>query len=236
MATVEAPSVIIFDVFNTIVLPRSGHRGTFSEGLRAHGVAPARLPELQRLSEGLSHPEPSASRSAYVSWCAATLDRVSTLGVTADVAPLIVPALEQLHQGPMEPLPGVTELLAELRHSGIKIAVCSNWSWDLADDLADCGLLRLIDIVVPSARAGYRKPHPEIYRQVLRQAGGAPRSSLFIGDSLTADVLGPERLGIRAVHLLRSWATSTARRQITDIAHVRRFAAIPQQRPGPGRR
>ncbi|KUL26821.1 HAD family hydrolase [Actinoplanes awajinensis] len=220
----------IFDAFNTIVLPRAGQHGTFATGLQRRGVPPSTLPELQRLSEGLVHRDPSASRSSYLAWCANTLDEVAALGVTTGSAPLIVPALEQLHPGRMAPLPGVMELLAELRDRGVKVAVCSNWSWDLEDDLADCGLLDMVDVVVSSARAGLRKPQPEIYRRVLAAAGATSQSALFVGDSLAADVLGPASAGIRAVHLVRSHRPSTARFQIKDIADVRQFTAVPRQR------
>jgi putative hydrolase of the HAD superfamily len=214
---------VIFDVFNTIVLPPSEKLGTFHDGLRDCGIGlePDPLPALQQASEGLAHREVSASRADYVRWCRATLAAVRASGAYGGFAPRIVPALEQLWQAPMRPLSGVVDLLSELRERSVTIAVCSNWSWDLSEDMAACGLGRLIDVVVPSARAGHRKPHPAIYAHVLAKAGVTAAQALFVGDSLSADVDGPRQAGIAAVHLLRSAQPSPAQWQIADIALLR---------------
>jgi putative hydrolase of the HAD superfamily len=229
------PRLIIFDVYNSIVLPRPGHRGTFEAGLRQRGVRPDadRFDRLQHASEGLAHPLPSASRDAYVDWCDETLATVAEAGVTVEVAPRVIPALEQRHQGRMEPLPGVIPLLAELRSFGVMIGVCSNWSWDLSDDLAACGLADLIDVTVSSARAGFRKPHPQIYRHVLHQADVRAAEALFVGDSERADVTGPTSAGIPAVHLVRTAGRSAAEHSISDIGDLRSLLRLPRQRaPG----
>jgi HAD superfamily hydrolase (TIGR01509 family) len=119
-------------------------------------------------------------------------------------APHVIPALEQWHQAPMEQFPDVASCLRTLRASGITVAVCSNWGWDLADDLARAGLSELVDMVISSARAGYRKPNKNIYRMVLEAAGMSAGDALFVGDYLEADVRGPQRAGIRSVLLDRT--------------------------------
>lgn len=221
------PRAVVFDVFNTIVLPRPDQAGSFQRGLRDCGVRlePDPLPALQSASEGLTHSAASISRADYLDWCRATLAEVRASGIRGGIASRVVPALEQLWQAPMRPLPGVVELLTELHERGATIAACSNWSWDLPGDLAGCGLGDLIDVVVPSARVGHRKPHREIYARVLAKAGVAAAEALFVGDSLSADVEGPLRAGIPAVHLLRSDRPSPARWQIDDIARLRDLLA-----------
>lgn len=221
------PRVVIFDVFNTIVLPRPDRTGSFLVGLRDCGVAPEPdpMPALQSASEGLAHSDVSISRAEYLDWCRATLADVRAAGIHDGIAPRVVPALEQLWQAPMRPLPGVVDLLTELRERGATIATCSNWSWDLPSDLAGCGLGELIDVVVPSARAGHRKPHRSIYARVLEETGVAAEDALFVGDSLTADVEGPAQVGIPAVHLRRTARPSRARWQIDDITQVRDLLA-----------
>src|ERR1700734_3737179 len=74
--------------------------------------------------------------------------------------------------------------LPELRRGGFTIAVCSNWGWDLASDIATAGLAASIDVFVTSAQAGYRKPHPRIYHHTLERAGFSAHDAVFIGDSL----------------------------------------------------
>lgn len=130
--------------------------------------------------------------------------------LAADLAPCVVPALEQLHQAPMTAMPGAVACLQRLRAAGFAIAVCSNWGWDLRADLQGTGLVEQIDVFVPSAQAGVRKPHPQIYQSTLARAGFAAEHAVFVGDSLNADVLGPQRSGIRAV-LLAKTAVDTYR-------------------------
>ncbi len=223
-----SPQLVIFDVFNTLVLPARGREGTFADGLRTRGVEPddVLFRSLQSSSEGLDHSHVSTSRQAYVSWAEDILRGVAERGIAPGAEPFVIPALEQLHQAPMRPLPGVVELLSVLRSRGIRTAVCSNWSWDLHDDLADAGIGPLIDIVATSARIGVRKPHPGIYEHILQRAAVRADEAVYVGDSLTADVEGPTRVGIPAVHVVASSAPSPADHRIDDIRDFRRFVAM----------
>jgi putative hydrolase of the HAD superfamily len=216
------PRLIIFDVFRTLVVPEPGFETTFEDGLRNRGVdpGPELLGELQAKSEGTVHAEVSVSRPSYVEWTTGVLDEVTRTGITAGIAPWVIPALEQFYQAPMRPLPGVVDVLADLRARGIGLAACSNWGWDLAEDLRGPGLLPLLDLVLPSARAGHRKPHPAIYRQVLAARGVRPEHAIFVGDSPTADVDGPQAVGVAAVHVDPLARPSRARWRIRDIARL----------------
>ena len=104
----------------------------------------------------------------------------------------------------MAALPGAVECLRTLRAAGFAIAVCSNWGWDLRDDLQGTGLVGQIDVFVPSAQAGFRKPHPQVYRSTLARAGFAAEHAVFVGDGLNTDVLGPRHVGIRSVLLAKA--------------------------------
>ena len=103
----------------------------------------------------------------------------------------------------MVAMPGAGSCLATLKGAGFTIAVCSNWGWDLREDLAGTGLTANVNVLVTSAQAGCRKPHPRIYRSTLDLAGFSAEDAVFIGDSLRTDVLGPESAGIRSVLLAR---------------------------------
>ncbi|WP_433209689.1 HAD family hydrolase [Dactylosporangium sp. CS-047395] len=221
-----SPKVVIFDVFNTLVQPRTGHEETFALGLSRYGVAGVAdaLLRLQQLSEAFDHTPHSASRETYEQWARAALSRILP-GIDVD-DPAVIPALEQLHQAPMEPRPGVLALLDVLQRRGVRLAACSNWGWDLETDLAGCGLAERFDVLVTSARAGVRKPHPGIYRHVLTACACAPHEALFVGDSLTSDVEGPLAVGIPAVHLVHRGA-SAARWWIGSLADLPALLAAP---------
>jgi putative hydrolase of the HAD superfamily len=197
--------LVIFDAFNTLVTSRRDSKGTFLEGLERAGIRGADpvMAGLQAASEGLDHSVWSGSRQAYVGWATAVLRELGTVGlrVNSNLARCVVPALEQLHQAPMVAFRSARSCLKQLKAAGYTIAVCSNWGWDLAADIAGTGLLEYVDYPVSSAQAGWRKPDPRIYRSVLSLAGYTARDAVFIGDSLRTDVLGPQRCGIRSLLL-----------------------------------
>ena len=158
---------------------------------------------MQAACEGLDHSARSGAREGYVDWAIDTLTKVGRAGgsIAADLAPRVVPALEQLHQAPMIPLPGAAACLRTLKAHGFAIAVCSNWGWDLRENLEATGLTAHVDIFVTSAQAGWRKPHPRIYQSTLDLAGFDAGEAVFVGDSIRTDFLGPRSAGIRPVLL-----------------------------------
>ena len=111
------------------------------------------------------------------------------------------------------PYAEVAEVLAALRERGVRTAICSNWDWDLAEAVEEAGLSGTVDVVVSSAWAGARKPHPRIFEHTLdraRRRGGA--TSLFVGDTWGPDVVGPLAMGMTPVYLRRDghWPDDTA--------------------------
>ena len=229
--------LIIFDAFNTLVTSRRGCKRTFHAGLVQTGLnsSQAMLRELQAASEGLDHSEWSGSRPTYCGWATDTLAAIAQTGgdLPVTLAPHVVPALEQWHQAAMVALPGAADCLSELRRAGFTIAVCSNWGWDLASDIATAGLAASIDVFVTSAQAGYRKPHPRIYHDTLQRAGFRAQDAVFIGDSLRTDVLGPQRIGISSVLVAAPATCQTDHQQVASLTEVPSlvFGTSPSARP-----
>jgi putative hydrolase of the HAD superfamily len=224
---VNTEGLVIFDAFNTLVTARPGSTTTFLDGLTSAGLdaSPALLAKLQAASEGLDHSAWSACRQSYVEWANATLRTVREVGVSAgsDLGGWVVPALEQLHQSLMVTMAGASSCLRMLKAAGFTIAVCSNWGWDLREDLESTGLTAYVDVLVTSAHAGYRKPHPRIYGSTLEAAGFAADEAVFVGDSLRTDVLGPEKAGIRSVLLAPAARETFHREQVRSLAAVARL-------------
>nr|WP_299175589.1 YjjG family noncanonical pyrimidine nucleotidase [uncultured Allomuricauda sp.] len=56
------------------------------------------------------------------------------------------------------------------------------------------------DHVINSETAGVKKPHPYIFELALKKADVTPKKALMIGDSLEADIIGAQSVGLHALH------------------------------------
>jgi putative hydrolase of the HAD superfamily len=164
--------------------------------------------------DGLEHPEHSRSRDHYVAW---QRERILGMLSETDVHPGEYDViLQKLRDGAesriLEAYPEVAEVLTELRRQGMRLAICSNWDWDLAEAVEEVGLSELVDVQVSSAWAGARKPHPRIFRQVLDKLGVEPADCAFVGDTWGPDVAGPRSMGMTPLYLSRDghWPDPTA--------------------------
>ncbi len=102
--------------------------------------------------------------------------------------------------------PDVFPTLAALRGLSLRLGIVSNWGWRLPELCERLGLSPYFDFIVASSRVGAAKPHPAIFEAALREAGSEPAQALHAGDSLAADVLGAQAVGITGVLLDRRCA------------------------------
>ena len=156
--------------------------------------------------DGLEHLEHSESAEHYETWERDRLLRfVTDCGIGADDAgPLVDDLYTATKSFRLEAYAETAEVLTELGSRGVVRAICSNWDWHLDRALAQAGIDdRLVDVVVTSARAGARKPHPRIFRHTLEACGVDAGDAVFVGDSWGPDVEGPAAVGMRPVHLWR---------------------------------
>jgi putative hydrolase of the HAD superfamily len=163
--------------------------------------------------DGIEHLEVSRSRDHYVEW---QNERLISLLTAADVHPgehaVILSELEHGRlQRDLRAYPEVPDALEQLRAKGLRLAVCSNWDWDLEPAIAEAGLTDSFDVVVSSAWAGARKPHPRIFRHTLSLLGLDAAQVVFVGDTWGPDVEGPRRVEICPFYLERDghWPDST---------------------------
>jgi putative hydrolase of the HAD superfamily len=203
-------SAVIFDFYGTLAQTAeagaSNYQTIYQTIFAAHGYALDQgvLDDYYIRYDGVEHVAHSVSEEAYDVWMRA---RLRDLAGASGVRPLhmddVVDALAAVDQEAMVPYPEAASTLSSLREAGLAIGVCSNWGWDLDDFLDQVGLSALIDASVTSARAGARKPHPDVYGVSLRSLGVDASEVVFVGDSWEPDVRGPRRLGMTAVHVWR---------------------------------
>ena len=151
-----------------------------------------------------------------------------------EVESLVEAMLDQLKEGYPEllrPTPGVHSMLDAWRGKA-RLGVVSNFflpGWP-EKFLATHGLAGYFDFVLDSAAFGWKKPGVRIYCEALHLAGLSSDQAgdvLFVGDSLTNDVLTPRKLGFRTLYLDRSSdrPLPPAPDDVDAIAHWDQFRA-----------
>lgn len=98
---------------------------------------------------------------------------------------------------------GAAEALRWCKSRGLAVILVTNTLWrgdkEVRADWERFGLGECVDGVVSSHDVGWRKPHRAMFERALTLGGAAPSEAFMVGDRLHADVLGAQRLGLRAI-------------------------------------
>jgi putative hydrolase of the HAD superfamily len=117
----------------------------------------------------------------------------------------------------------VAPVLRTLAGRGLKIGLISNSHRCLASFQEHFELNGLIAAAVSSSDHGYMKPHPSIFEATLRLLGTAAEATVMVGDSVTHDIEGARRVGMRGILVHRS----NDPLPVSDVAVVRSLAELP---------
>ncbi len=98
-----------------------------------------------------------------------------------------------------------TEELLRTLHGKYKLGIISNFA------IPECvhkllkthDLDKLFDAVVVSGAVNKRKPSPEIFERTLKTLGVSASETVFVGDTLDADIEGAKAVGMKAVYIER---------------------------------
>lgn len=92
------------------------------------------------------------------------------------------------------------EVLVQLRERGMILGMASNFDARLAKVVADKPELEpLVEHLVISSLAGWRKPAPEFYSEMIAVAGQEARHILYVGDDPLNDYEGARAAGLRSL-------------------------------------
>ena len=97
------------------------------------------------------------------------------------------------------PVPGMIELVRELRRASVPVAVLSNSEGRLAELADELGWLHDFIAIADSGRLGMEKPGREIFAWAAAQLGAPLEAVVHVGDSVAADVVGALSAGMSAV-------------------------------------
>jgi putative hydrolase of the HAD superfamily len=129
---------------------------------------------------------------------ALTLEAMSLPRV--DLAGPIAVAYSERRLGAMRPFPGALETLRELRRRGLPLALLTNGDAPTQrGKIERFDLARHFDCIVVEGEFGVGKPDPRVFEHALSELGVGPESAWMVGDNLTWDVAGAQRVGMRGI-------------------------------------
>lgn len=131
-------------------------------------------------------------------------------------ANLVQSAIEEFYRPEIEawqPYPDAMEVLAGFRKMGLKNGLISNAKsdWAVKAILEKHDLSKFFEAIVTSAAMLKRKPRFDIFMQALTTLGVKSSETIFIGDSLQADVLGAKTARMRSIYVCRKPVTEDCR-------------------------
>ncbi|HBR01450.1 MAG TPA: HAD family hydrolase, partial [Ruminiclostridium sp.] len=84
------------------------------------------------------------------------------------------------------------------KENGYRNIILSNHIPELPEIAESLGLMELVEICITSAKVGFEKPNPQIFRYAL-ELTGHPEELWMVGDNIVADVGGAEAVGMKAI-------------------------------------
>ena len=101
--------------------------------------------------------------------------------------------------------PDVHEALDALLERGIQIGILTNAfqpMWVREAELERFDLMRYFpesETRMSAADLGYLKPHPQVFKEALKNMGASAKHTIYVGDNPVADIAGAQGAGMRAV-------------------------------------
>jgi putative hydrolase of the HAD superfamily len=97
-------------------------------------------------------------------------------------------------------MPGCLDILEYVKSKGYRLHILTNGFREVQYRKLDgSGLSPFFEHVFTSEEVGFNKPHRLAYERALIRASAAPESTWMIGDSLEADIIGAQKVGLTTV-------------------------------------
>ena len=133
---------------------------------------------------------------------------LESLGYSSDVeSEIIAGATNAFCEGFMEyvRIDDHAKSALEKLHGKYKLGIVSNFAIPECVDklLEKNGLGALFDVVVVSGAVNKRKPSPEIFQKALERIGVSAENTVFVGDTVDADIIGAKAAGMKVIFINR---------------------------------
>ncbi|RPI57207.1 MAG: HAD family hydrolase [Acidobacteria bacterium] len=220
---------VFFDVDFTLIYPGPAFQGEgYREFCGRHGmdVDPDRFPAavvsashiLDREQDAIYDPQ------IFIDYTAHIIEAMGGRG--AAVEPCAVEIYREWaacqHFRLYDDVPAALEALAD---KDILVGLISNSHRSLESFQEHFELDGLIDVAISSSEHGYMKPHPSIFEAALKLAGVSAGDAMMVGDSLTQDIEGARRVGMRGVLVRR--ADAPAAQSDAGVTVIRSLLELP---------
>lgn len=241
MPTVDA---VIFDLGNTLIYFDGDWSQVYAQadvelvrGLQAAGL---NLDEDRFLDEFRTRLDRyhNERESEYIEYTTAHILRtlLEEWGFSEVSDETITSGLEAMYrvsQAHWKPEEDALPTIEKLKEQGYGLGLISNAADDAdVQTLVDKANLRpYFDIILSSAAAGIRKPHPEIFQRALNTLSTSPSHTAMVGDTLEADILGAQNAGMIGIWITRRVGTPDRHGEIEYIkpdAVIRRLSELPE--------
>jgi putative hydrolase of the HAD superfamily len=220
---------VFFDVDFTLIYPGPRFQG---EGYRQFCAKHGMVVDSERFNAAVisaSHILDQAQDSVYnhqifIDYTAHIIEQMGGTGaaVTACAAEIYQEWAACQHFLLYDDVPGGLKALAD---RNLRIGLISNSHRCLESFQSHFELEGLIDVAISSSQHGYMKPHASIFEAALTLAGVRADESVMVGDSLSQDIEGARRVGMRGVLVRRSESISAA--ETTDVPVIRTLLDLP---------
>ena len=184
-------AALIFDLDGTLADSVYQHVSAWDSALRANGL---------ELSVWRIHRRSGMSGGLFVRALRRELGR--------DLSPALIDSLQRAHSAAYDkivdqvrPLPGARELLATLTAQGVRWAIATSGSRDVAERTLTILSVPVGVPVVTRTEVAHAKPNPDLFLEAARRLGVEPRSAFVVGDSIW-DLLAAQRAGSLGIGVL----------------------------------
>jgi HAD superfamily hydrolase (TIGR01662 family) len=201
-------SAVFFDVDFTLIYPGPTFQGEGYERFCAgHGIAVdrAKFPEAVRAASSILDDEQQHVYDAdiFVRYTRRIIEEMGGSGARIDECAAQIYA-EWAACRHFFLYDDVAPALRDLAGQGLKIGLISNSHRSMSSFQQHFELEGLITAAVSSSEHGYLKPHASIFEAALKLASVEAGESVMVGDSLTHDIEGARRVGMRGILVHRA--------------------------------
>jgi HAD superfamily hydrolase (TIGR01662 family) len=112
-------------------------------------------------------------------------------------------------------------------HETYKLGMVSNFAIPecVLKLLSRSGIDNLFDVIVVSGAVNKRKPSQEIFTYALEMMNLKPEETVFVGDTIDADIEGAKAVGMKAIYIERR--TQKASEKFVPDRTIKRLSELP---------